>query len=106
MDNEAGIPSWTSTADQLPDDDTMVLIALTDGEVWPGYLDGTTWRDTNAYPIEAARVGHWMHMPAPPAPVTPPMNRSAGMRCRICCARAGESHLPSCPERVDVGKTK
>lgn len=27
------------------------------------------------------------------------MNRSTGMRCVTCCARAGEPHLQSCPER-------
>lgn len=35
-----------------------------------------------------------------------PMNRSAGMRCPICCAKAGEMHLPSCPERSETGQSK
>jgi hypothetical protein len=29
----------------------------------------------------------------------PAMSRSTGMRCVTCCARAGEPHLQSCPER-------
>lgn len=33
-----------------------------------------------------------------PARATSPMNRSAGMRCPACCAKAGEPHQPSCPE--------
>lgn len=32
-------------------------------------------------------------------PPVAPMSRSAGMRCTICCAKAGETHLASCPER-------
>lgn len=27
-----------------------------------------------------------------------PMNQSTGYRCPICCAKAGEPHLPECPE--------
>jgi hypothetical protein len=106
MEIEAGKTRWTSVAVQLPDDDITVLLALTDGEVWPGYREGEIWRDTNGYPIETSRVAHWMHMPAPPAPSVAPMSRSTGMRCPICCAKAGEMHLPSCPERGDTGQTK
>lgn len=57
---------WTSVDDTLPDADTTVLIALSDGEVWIGYLDGDAWRDVSADVIEWSRVTHWMHLP--PAP--------------------------------------
>lgn len=41
--------AWTEVGAALPDDDTLVLIALECGEVWP-----------------AERVTHWMHLPAAP----------------------------------------
>jgi hypothetical protein len=60
-------PAWTDIAAALPDADTLVLLALNDDDVWPGYLDGDTWRYVDAMPITRERVTHWMHMPAPPA---------------------------------------
>lgn len=50
----------------LPDEDTLVLVALDDTEVWPGWRDGDIWRYLDAVPITDAHVTHWMHMP--PAP--------------------------------------
>jgi len=61
--------TWTDTATALPDADTLVLLALNDDEVWPGFLDGDTWRNVDATPITGERVTHWMHFPAPPAGV-------------------------------------
>lgn len=58
--------SWTDAAVALPDDDTLVLLALNDDDVWPGYRDGDTWRYVDAMPITDERVTHWTHMP--PAP--------------------------------------
>lgn len=56
---------WVAIADRLPDADLSVMLALDDGEVWPGYLDGDTWRYVTADPI-GARVTHWMDFPEPP----------------------------------------
>jgi hypothetical protein len=49
-----------------PDDEKLVLIALSDGEVWTGYRDGDAWRYVTADIIESARVTHWMDLPAAP----------------------------------------
>lgn len=57
---------WIDTAAALPDDDTLVLLALNDDDVWPGYRDGDIWRYVDAMPITAERVTHWMKLP--PAP--------------------------------------
>lgn len=51
---------------ELPDDDTLVLLALNDDDVWPGYRDGDIWRYMDAMPITIERVTHWMPMPAAP----------------------------------------
>lgn len=58
---------WTPTTESLPDDDTLVLIALNDDEVWTGFRDGGIWHYVDAMPIDAERVTHWMHMPPLPA---------------------------------------
>lgn len=57
---------WISTADQLPDDGLAVLVALDDGEVWTGYVDGVSWRFVSADPIEGT-VTHWADFPPPPS---------------------------------------
>jgi hypothetical protein len=57
---------WTSVKAVLPDSETLVLLALNDDDVWPGYRDGDTWRYVDAMPIDVERVTHWMRMP--PAP--------------------------------------
>jgi hypothetical protein len=59
--------TWTPISDSLPDDDQCVLIALEDGEVWTGYLDGDDgWRYVSADPV-GVPVTHWMAFPSPPA---------------------------------------
>ena len=58
---------WTDAAAALPDDDTLVLVALHDGEVWPGFRAAGTWRFADAMPIKSERVTHWMHLPPAPA---------------------------------------
>lgn len=63
------IDDWTPVATSLPDDDTLVLLAFGNGEVWPGVLDSGTWRDTSALPLASDQVTHWMHFP--PAPAVP-----------------------------------
>ena len=56
---------WFDAAVQLPDDETTVLIALDDGEVWTGYVEGDQWLYVTGDPMEA-KVTHWQHLPCPP----------------------------------------
>lgn len=58
--------AWTDAATKLPDDDTLVLIALANGEVWPAFRDYGRWCYTSGMSVEPAHVAHWMHLP--PAP--------------------------------------
>jgi hypothetical protein len=57
---------WTPVAEAMPDDDVLVLLALNDDDVWPGFRDGDIWRYVDAMPIDVERVTHWMDLP--PAP--------------------------------------
>lgn len=57
---------WIGVEEDRPDDDITVLIALSDGEVWTGFLDAGQWRFESADPVETP-VTHWMHFPPPPA---------------------------------------
>lgn len=56
---------WISINDDRPDDDLCCLIALDDGEVWTGYIDGDGWRYVTGDTMES-KVTHWMHIPAHP----------------------------------------
>jgi hypothetical protein len=56
---------WIDVNENLPDDDVCVLIALDDGEVWTGYMDGDHWLYVSGDQMESA-VTHWMHIPAHP----------------------------------------
>ena len=56
---------WISVNDNLPDDDVCVLIAMDDGEVWTGYMDGDEWRYVSGDSMES-KVTHWMHVPKHP----------------------------------------
>jgi len=47
----------------LLDDGTVVLVALDEPEVWPGWHDGNIWQHLDAITIADARVTHWMHLP-------------------------------------------
>jgi hypothetical protein len=57
---------WINTEERLPDDDTLVLAAFKDGEVWPCFREDGTWRYVTAEPVESNKVTYWMHMPAGP----------------------------------------
>lgn len=57
---------WIPVDQKLPDDQTLVLIALNDDDVWTGFRDAGIWRYVDAMPIDAERVTHWRSMPAPP----------------------------------------
>jgi len=58
--------TWIRVEDALPDDETLVLVALNDDDVWVGFRDGGAWRYVDAMPIFVERVTHWMPMPAHP----------------------------------------
>lgn len=58
--------NWIPVSTRLPDADLTVLIALSDGDVWTGYLDGDTWRDVGATPLEQGRVTYWADLPEHP----------------------------------------
>jgi len=57
---------WVAVTARLPDDSTLVLVALNDDDVWTGYRDGDIWRYVDAMPVTSERVTHWAHMPPPP----------------------------------------
>lgn len=57
---------WIPVAQKLPDDQTLVLVALNDDDVWTGFRDAGIWRYVDAMPIDAERVTHWRLMPEPP----------------------------------------
>lgn len=57
--------AWTDSAAALPDDDTLVLIALDNSEVWPGVRDCGRWIYLSGAKV-TERVTHWMHLPAAP----------------------------------------
>ena len=59
--------TWIPTAEQLPDDDECVLIAMSDGEVWTGFHDGMDWRYVSADIVDSTTVTHWMGFPPPPS---------------------------------------
>lgn len=59
-------PIWTNVSTALPDEDILVLMALDDGEVWPGVRDYGRWIYVSGAEVKQT-ITHWMHMPAPPA---------------------------------------
>jgi hypothetical protein len=64
---------WFPVSEKLPDDDTTVMIALSNGEVWMGFRDAGLWRDTSAMLVGDEEgdqnVTHWAHVPAHPEEV-------------------------------------
>jgi len=56
---------WRSVDEDLPDDDTTVLIHLQCGEVWTGFLDAGQWRYVSADAIDET-VLQWAPFPKPP----------------------------------------
>lgn len=60
-------PAWIPVSEALPDDDATVLVHMTDGEVWTGYLDAEVWRFVSGDRIESP-VLHWRPFPDPPKP--------------------------------------
>ncbi len=56
---------WTPTDLTLPDDEILVLVATTAGEVGTGFMDGDCWRWADAWRIRED-VTHWADMPPHP----------------------------------------
>ncbi|QKJ67456.1 hypothetical protein HQN60_12490 [Deefgea piscis] len=62
--------AWTKTAEQGPDDECAVLMALSENEVWSGFrLDGQ-WHFINGDPCCEVPT-HWMHLPRHPLDIAP-----------------------------------
>jgi hypothetical protein len=57
--------AWTATKDQLPDDEMTVLLALADGEVWPGFHEDDKWFYVSADPV-GVEVLYWTEFAAHP----------------------------------------
>ncbi len=56
--------TWHRLPGKLPDADTTVLVEAQHAEeVWPGYLDGATWRWATGLPV-MGKVLAWADMPA------------------------------------------
>ena len=60
---------WIATGDELPDADETVILALEDGEVTTGFLDGETWREITAEKLTDAPL-FWARFPETPQPRT------------------------------------
>jgi len=56
---------WVPVSERLPDSDLTVNLfdAEASEPVWPGYLDGDTWRSADGMP---ATPSHWSDMPGGP----------------------------------------
>ena len=57
---------WIPVDEEMPDADTTVLLALSNGEVEPGFLDCDGFRYVSAELIEDFPVTHWADYPEPP----------------------------------------
>jgi len=61
-----GKVEWIAAAEQMPDAEMCVLLALEDGEVWPGFFDGDHgWRYLDAGRVDI-RVIFWADFPVHP----------------------------------------
>ncbi|QZA80271.1 hypothetical protein [Deefgea piscis] len=62
--------NWTLTSDGGIDDETTVLMALKDHEVWPGYRIGQQWFYASGDPCTEIPT-HWMDIPRHPMDTAP-----------------------------------
>ncbi|QKJ65270.1 hypothetical protein HQN60_00120 [Deefgea piscis] len=62
--------NWTATTEGGLDDETTVLMALKDHEVWPGYRIGQQWFYASGDPC-AEIPTHWMDIPRHPMDTAP-----------------------------------
>jgi len=95
---------WHPVASGFPDDDTTVLVALDDKEVYTAYRDAGNWRAIDSSPLPEECVTHWAHMPPAPgeeysapartaAPVLLPLNEQTTIilgRADFACARTAQ----------------
>jgi hypothetical protein len=56
---------WVPVGTDRPDDEAEVLLALANGEVIPGYLDGADWRNYGAARLPQAPL-FWAKFPVSP----------------------------------------
>jgi hypothetical protein len=61
---------WVARADELPDADMTVLVAIDDADtpVWLGWTDGSEWFDATTGAPFVGRVTHWADLPMSPNP--------------------------------------
>jgi hypothetical protein len=62
--------TWHRSTDCLPDDDTIVLFAYADGDVYTGWQITKIWHDIHGTPMDTPPC--WAHMPDVPAHLLPP----------------------------------
>jgi len=56
---------WFRPGQQLPDDETLVIMAI-GGETDTGYLAGSVWIRDMSMPVESPAPDWWAHFPAAP----------------------------------------
>lgn len=59
------ILTFHECTERLPDDEMLVLMALADGDVYPGFQDSGEWRFSDAMSV-TIEVTHWADMPEHP----------------------------------------
>lgn len=57
---------WIDVRDHLPDDETTVLVADRNGEVWQAWHEGHAWLEMTAGRLVG--ITHWADLPEPPTP--------------------------------------
>jgi hypothetical protein len=65
---------WIDAGKELPDDETTVLIALSDGEIWTGFHNDGKWHFVSSDEVDqgdGASVTHWADFPNPPTSNNP-----------------------------------
>ncbi len=58
--------TWRKTADQLPDDEILVIGCDADGETFATFLEANTWRYADGFPINRDAPIWWTQFPAGP----------------------------------------
>jgi len=88
---------WNDAEVSLPDDETTVLVALADGDVWMGFRDGDDWRDVSAELIEE-EVEWWAELPAHPVTLGKCPSLALAACERVMDAIAGHTDWHPSPE--------